>query len=173
MASSAGHTQRLVLRVPSNGDEQNYRLLLLDPQVNRWLRPAPLPALCDPDPRLWLARDIAHWRHFGFGVWALYDRNSQRFIGRCGIAQTTLQGQEVVELAWALVPSRWGAGLASEAAQAALSRARELGIDEVVSFTIPTNLASRRVMEKTGLQLDGKIKRAGIIHLLYRLKLAQ
>lgn len=162
-----------MLRIPKNEDEQNYRALLLDPQVNRWLRPAPLPALCDPDPGLWLARDIAHWRHHGFGVWALYDRHSQQFIGRCGIAQTTLGEQGVVELAWALVPSHWGAGLASEAARAALSRAKELGIDEVVSFTIPTNLASRRVMEKTGLQFDGEIKRAGIAHVLYRLKLTQ
>lgn len=173
MDSPVGHTERLLLRVPANEDEQNYRSLLLDPQVNRWLRPAPLPVLCDPDPGLWLARDIAHWRHYGFGVWALYDRDSQQFVGRCGIAHTTLHEQQVVELAWALIPPRWGAGLASEAARAALSRARKLGIDEVVSFTIPTNLASRRVMEKIGLRYESEIERAAIVHLMYRLKLTQ
>lgn len=173
MGSLASRTKRLILHVPADEDEENYRALLLEPRVNRWLRPAPLAALRDPDPGLWLARDITHWRHYGFGAWVLRDRNSGQFIGRCGISHTTLSQQEVVELAWALLPSRWGEGLASEAACAALSRSRELGIGEVVSFTIPANVASRRVMEKTGLQFDREIERAGLIHLLYRLKLTQ
>lgn len=173
MGSLAASTKRLILRVPANEDEQNYRALLLEPQVNRWLRPAPLPALSDPDPGLWLARDIDHWRRYGFGAWVLCDRDSGQFVGRCGCSHTTLGHEEAVELAWALLPSHWGAGLASEAASAALSHARELGLEEVVSFTIPANVASRRVMEKTGLQFDCEIERAGIVHLLYRLKLTQ
>ncbi|HEY1458022.1 MAG TPA: GNAT family N-acetyltransferase, partial [Solirubrobacteraceae bacterium] len=161
--------RRLILRAPADSDEQNYRALLLAPEVSRWLRPAPLPALADPDPALWLARDIAHWHRHGFGTWTLSDRQSAAFIGRAGLAYTTLEKKTVIEVAWALMPSRWGSGLASEAAGEALRWAAELGLSEVVSFTTPTNIASRRVMEKAGLQFCGEIQRAGIAHVLFRL----
>ncbi len=60
-----------------------------------------------------------------------------------------------VEIAWRLARAHWRRGLATEAARAAV----ELGfripwLVELVSFTVPMNLASRRVMEKLGMQHD-------------------
>jgi RimJ/RimL family protein N-acetyltransferase len=40
-----------------------------------------------------------------------------------------------------------------------------------VSFTLPHNAASRRVMEKAGLTYERDITHAGLPHVLYRLKL--
>ena len=52
-----------------------------------------------------------------------------------------------VEIGWRLSHDHWGHGYATEAARAALVFAfRELKLDEVVSFTVPGNLRSRRVM---------------------------
>ena len=127
-----------------------------------------VPAFSDPDPALWLARDIAHWREHGFGPWVVRERHSKRFIGRAGLGYSTVHRDTVVEVAWAILPSLWGNGLASESASRALALAEELGLGEVVSFTLPANIASRRVMEKIGLQFDCQIQRAGIPHVLYR-----
>ena len=168
MSQAEPLTERLSLSAPVDEDHPHYRELLLAPQVSRWLRPAPLPAFSDPDPALWLARDIAHWRKHGFGPWVVRERHSKRFIGRAGLGYSTVHRDTVVEVAWAILPSLWGNGLASESASRALALAQELGLGEVVSFTLPANAASRRVMEKIGLEFDCQIQRAGIPHVLYR-----
>jgi ribosomal-protein-alanine N-acetyltransferase len=47
----------------------------------------------------------------------------------------------------------WGRGYATEGAAAALAFGfRDLALDEIVSFTVPANLRSRRVMERLGMR---------------------
>jgi RimJ/RimL family protein N-acetyltransferase len=60
------------------------------------------------------------------------------FIGRGGLNWTTVADEFAVELPWALRPALWGAGLATEAARAAVAWAHDLEIEEVVSFTCRT-----------------------------------
>jgi [ribosomal protein S5]-alanine N-acetyltransferase len=160
-------TRRLLALRPSDADEENYRQLLLAPEINRWLRPPPLPPMRDEDPGLWLARDISHWQAHGFGPWVLRERSSGEFLGRAGLAHTTLRDRTAVELAWAILPSRWRQGHASEAARAALKAGEDLGFQELLAYTLPTNAASRGVMRKIGMRLSGEITHAGLPHLLY------
>ena len=44
----------------------------------------------------------------------------------------------------------------------------DLGLGEIVAFTLPTNVASRRVMDKSGFTFERKIEHAGLPHVLYR-----
>lgn len=169
MAAQPRMTDRLAAAAPSAADERRYRELLLAPPINRWLRPPPLAPLIDPDPGLWLARDLAHWRNHGFGPWVLSDRRGTQLVGRVGLSYTTLAGRRVVELSWVIVPARWGEGLATEAAQAALALAVELGLEQVVAYTLATNKASCRVAEKIGLKPAGEVSHAGLGHLLFAL----
>jgi len=120
-----------------------------------------------------LERDRVHWTTHGFGPWALLDRSTGSYVGRGGLVWITLAEERAVELPWALMPERWGEGLATEAAIAALEAARRLDLPEVVSLTLATNDASRRVMEKAGLGLRGEVEHEGLPHLLFRLALAQ
>jgi len=68
---------------------------------------------------------------------------------------TNLPGTPVaddVEIGWRLRVDAWGEGFATEAAAAVLSWAwANLPVDRIVSFTIPANLASQRVMERIGM----------------------
>ena len=160
-------SKRLIARAPTGEDEAHYRELLLCEQVGRWLRPPPLKPLIDPDPGLWLARDIAHWREHGFGPWVLIDAQLKDFVGRAGPSYTTLNNATVIELAWAITPPRWGEGLATEAGCLALEVTRELNLGDVFAYTLTTNTASRRVMEKVGLRELGQITRAGLAHVLF------
>jgi RimJ/RimL family protein N-acetyltransferase len=57
-----------------------------------------------------------------------------------------------VEIAWRLAAAYWNRGYATEGARSALTFGfDELGLDEILSFTVPSNLPSRRVMEKIGM----------------------
>jgi RimJ/RimL family protein N-acetyltransferase len=75
------------------------------------------------------------------------------FIGFAGLAPADHLAPGAVEVGWRLAHHAWGRGYAPEAATAALRVGFEhLGLDEIVSFTVPQNANSRRVMEKIGLE---------------------
>jgi RimJ/RimL family protein N-acetyltransferase len=60
-----------------------------------------------------------------------------------------------VEIGWRLARDHWGHGYACEAAGAVLAFGFEqLGLPEIVSFTVAANTRSRRVMERIGMTRD-------------------
>jgi ribosomal-protein-alanine N-acetyltransferase len=60
-----------------------------------------------------------------------------------------------VEIGWRLAADDWGRGLATEGAKAVVRYAFDaLGLDSLVSFTVPANVRSLRVMEKIGMNRD-------------------
>ncbi len=159
----------LTARRPRRDDEAAYGALLRDPAVERWLRPPPLVPFTPDEVRRVLARDLRHWGEHGFGPWAL-DLDGA-YAGRAGLAWTEVEGERVVELPWALVPSAWGRGVATRAARAAIAWARQLGLGEVIALTLPANEASRRVMDRAGLPYERDVVHAGLPHVLHRLVL--
>jgi RimJ/RimL family protein N-acetyltransferase len=91
----------------------------------------------------------------GFGLWALALRESAQFIGYVGLSvpSFTAHFTPCTEVSWRLQRDQWGHGYATEAARACLHFAfATLQVPEVVSFTVPDNLRSRRVMERLGMQ---------------------
>ena len=159
----------VTFRAPESRDEAGYRRLLFDPAVAPWLRPKPLRPFTEADPPALLVRDLRHWESHGWGPWVVEVDGG--FAGRAGLNTTRVAGEQAVELAWALVGAAQGRGIVTQAALAAVAEARAMGLPEVVSFTVPENVASRRVMEKAGLRFDRDITHGGLPHVLYRLKL--
>jgi RimJ/RimL family protein N-acetyltransferase len=161
-------TGRLVCeRLRANhGDE--LATLLLDPRVGAtvWARSGPPTRAEVMDS---LAAKIEHWERYGFGMWLLRDRRSREMVGRGGLQWTYIAGMKRVEAGWAIVPDRWGQGLATELAQACVEVAfGRLGLSEIVAFALADNIASRRVMEKAGFTYDRAIMHAERAHVLYR-----
>ena len=112
---------------------------------------------------------ISHWETHGFGWWTMRDPATGRFIGRGGLRRMPVDGREQVEVGYGLVSEYWGRGLATELARECVRIAfAELQFPELVSFTLPTNLGSRRVMEKAGFRYDRDIVHADLPHVLYR-----
>jgi ribosomal-protein-alanine N-acetyltransferase len=63
------------------------------------------------------------------------------------------------EVGWALHPEEWGRGYASEAAWFAMDWAfRELMVHRIVAYCHADNVASVRVMEKLGMQREGRLR---------------
>jgi ribosomal-protein-alanine N-acetyltransferase len=142
--------------------------LTLDPRVYRTLWPWPVaPTLADV--RAGLREKREHWERYGFGLWLMRDRETGEMVGRGGMQYTDAAGERAVEVAWAIVPERWGQGLATELAQAAVTVGLDqLGLPELIAITLPGNLASRRVMEKAGFEYEREMEHVGMAHVLYR-----
>jgi RimJ/RimL family protein N-acetyltransferase len=117
---------------------------------------------------VFLEKMMAHWRAHGFGWWAVRDETNV-FVGRGGLRHVIVDGLPEVEIGYGFITAAWGQGYATELAQKALDVAHHhLGLRSVVSFTLPENRASRRVMEKTGLAFERDILHANLPHVLYR-----
>ena len=168
MTGDARTTERLLLRVPGIDDGPGYRALLLHPTIGEWLRPQPLRPFEPGDGDAWLAGDASHWERFGFGPWAVIERESGDYLGRVGLRWTEYDDRAGIEVLWAIDPDRHGEGFASEAAAAALDFGAELELDDVVALILPINVASQRVATKIGMEVDGEVEHAGFDHLLFR-----
>jgi RimJ/RimL family protein N-acetyltransferase len=151
-----------------------------DPRVMEFfpstLAPAESDALAD--------RIESHFVTHGFGGFAAELRSTGAFIGFIGLAvpnfnaailqppsarpdqsppqvlnpqipNPQIPSHQIFEIGWRLAHSAWGQGLATESARAVTRYAFEtLNLPSLVSFTVPANLRSRRVMEKIGMVHD-------------------
>ncbi|MBV8429726.1 MAG: GNAT family N-acetyltransferase [Solirubrobacterales bacterium] len=141
--------------------------LLRDPRVAEWLWPHGEPT--EQDVLDGTRQKEDHWERYGFGLWLLRDNQTRKAVGWGGLQWTYVSELDEVEAAWAIAPERWRQGLATELAQAAISSAfGPLGLREIIAFTLPDNVASRRVMEKTGFDYEREIVHALLVHVLYR-----
>jgi len=117
-----------------------------------------------------LAECEQHWEQHGFGLWAVREKATGTFAGRGGLKHTHVGGHDEVEVAYAFLPQYWGQGLATELAAASVRAGFDvLRLPDLVCFTLTTNRASQRVMEKVNFRYERDVLHAGLPHVLYRL----
>jgi RimJ/RimL family protein N-acetyltransferase len=143
-------TERLLLRRWRDSDRLPFQQMNTDPRVMEFF-----PALLSPaDSDALIARAQAHFNRHGFGPFAVELLENQFFAGFIGLSIPNFDApfMPAVEIGWRLAFDCRGRGLATEGARAVIRYAFEdLGLDNLVSFTVPENLRSRRVMEKLGM----------------------
>ena len=143
-------TDRLRLRRWLPGDRDPFAALNADPRVAEHLPKR----LSRKESDSLAARIEAHFDEHGFGLWAVEVCDAAPFIGFVGLSVPGFEAHftPCVEIGWRLGAPHWGHGYATEGARAALAFAFEvLGLEEIVSFTVPANARSRRVMERIGM----------------------
>lgn len=172
-------TERLVLRNWRQADREPFAQMNADRRVMEFLPGV----LSKAESDLLVDKIESHIQAHGFGLFATELHTSPSFIGYIGLAIPSFQASftPCVEVGWRLSAAHWGKGLATEGAREVIRYACEvLGLAEVVSFTVPANLRSRRVMEKLGMSHDSaddfdhpKLPEGHGLrrHLLYRLNL--
>ena len=162
-------TRRLTAERLRPDDLENLRVLHGDPKVMATLS-ADGAVAPEGHTRQVLRRGLEHWNHHGYSTWIFHKQAAGPFVGYCGLWNSNVGGNDEVELAYAVASEHWGRGYATEMAEAVLEVGfGTLGLDGVVSFTLPTNTASRRVMEKAGFAYEIDVVHAGLPHVLYRL----
>jgi RimJ/RimL family protein N-acetyltransferase len=81
-----------------------------------------------------------------------------QLIGNCGIRKSANTSHEA-EIGYEIAPAHWGHGYATEAARAIVQFGfAELKVHRIGAWCIAENVASARVLEKTGLQLEGRLR---------------
>lgn len=123
-------TERLTLRPLGPSDVDSLRALHADPEVMRYLDPAPAE------------------NYLVAGFHAAVEKATGRFAGWFEFRGTT-----EVELGYRLHRAFWGLGYATEGGKALIERGFTTGeVQRVVATTMFVNAGSRRVMEKCGLR---------------------
>jgi RimJ/RimL family protein N-acetyltransferase len=171
-------TDRLLVRRWRGSDRLPFQQINADPRVMEFF---PEPLTAEASDALF-DRAQEHFGLHGFGPFAVELIATKAFIGFIGLSIPAFDApfMPAVEIGWRLAFEQWGEGLATEGARAALRYGFEtLGLEEVVSFTVPSNLRSRRVMEKLGMTHDsaGDFDHPNLPaghplrrHVLYRIK---
>ncbi len=101
----------------------------------------------------------AEMQQRGFGLWAVEVASTGELIGFTGLSRPAFhvdwmaaRPQPVVEVGWRLKRSAWGHGYATEGARAAIDFGfDEVGLPEIVSFTVVGNRRSQAVMRRIGM----------------------
>jgi RimJ/RimL family protein N-acetyltransferase len=92
----------------------------------------------------------------GYGWTAVDIKATGQCIGFVGLNATEIAGvvpAETHEIGWRLAPEYWGKGYVTEAAAALVDFAFDrVGLVEVISFAVVTNLRSLAVMERLGMR---------------------
>lgn len=143
-------TPRLVLRHWEAGDREPFARLNADPRVMEFMPGG----LSSSESDALIGRIENHFRAHGFGLLAAELRHERLFIGYVGLQVPGFQAHftPCVEIGWRLAADYWGQGLATEGAKAVTRYAfASLGLDDLVSFTVPANTRSIRVMKKIGM----------------------
>jgi ribosomal-protein-alanine N-acetyltransferase len=143
-------TDRLLVREYVEEDAEALFKLNSDPKVLRFL----------PDERLLnveqarqilIDHPIADYRKYGFGRGACILKSTGEQIGFAGLKYLEELGE--VDVAFRLMPTHWGQGLATEASLASVRFGfADLGLKRIIGLVTPENIASVRVLEKTGLR---------------------
>jgi RimJ/RimL family protein N-acetyltransferase len=143
-------TKRLRLRLWRDEDLPTFAALNSDPRVMQFM-----PKLLDRAESDATAERIKeNFTRHGFGLWAIEVLGVADFIGFTGLSVPRFEAHftPCVEIGWRLAYDYWGHGYATEAAYAARDYGfSQLGLREIVSFTVPANLRSRKVMERLGM----------------------
>jgi RimJ/RimL family protein N-acetyltransferase len=114
-----------------------------------------------------MAMFLGHRELRGFGLWAVEERSTGRFLGRVGCQEP--EGFPAFEIAYALARPAWGKGCAREGAGAALDFAKNaLGHTAITSIIRPANSASIRVAQSLGAVAAETIEFFGAPSVLYR-----
>jgi RimJ/RimL family protein N-acetyltransferase len=148
-------TPRVLLRQWRDDDLDAFAEVTVQPEVMRWIGDGSVLDREGTAKRLDVYR--RHWDEHGFGLFALVLRQTGELAGFTGLAVPTFLPEilPAVEIGWRLGQRHWGQGLATEAARAVVTHARDdLGLKRLVSIHQVGNDASARVMIKLGMRLE-------------------
>lgn len=149
-------TERLVLRHLTLNDAPFILELLNDPSFLRFIGDRKVRSL--QDARLYILHGpIASYEKNGFGLFLAFLKESGDPIGMCGLLKRETLPD--VDIGFALMPASCRQGFASEAIAATLAFGRDhFSLKRILAITSPDNVASIRVLEKSGLKFEAMIE---------------
>lgn len=145
MTSPRLETSRLILRPPVEQDLDSWAGLDADARAVGFIG-----GLRTRD-QAWMdmATAAGMWSLRGCSLFSVIEKNTGRWVGRVG--PWLPEGAIGTEVGWAISPTAWGKGYATEAARAAIAWAfSDLGWTDVIHCIDAPNTASIAVAERLG-----------------------
>lgn len=107
--------------------------------------------------KLWIDKQLERYKENRFGLQALINKNTNEFIGQCGLLAQDVNGKQILEIGYSIIPAYWGKGFAYEAACFFKEYVQEHKISSTVySIIDKQNIKSQRVASKNGMVIKGE-----------------
>ena len=150
-------TDRTILRKINEQDENDMFTYCSDEEVSRyttWYKHETI-----NDTRVFLNRILEEYRNQQIAPWGIQDKASGKLIGTCGFVYWNTAHSRA-ELAYALSKQFWNQGYMTEIAKKII----EFGFEKMELIRIEArclldNAGSARVMEKSGMQFEGIMRK--------------
>lgn len=161
-------TDRLLCRRWLYQDKPALLSVYGDLQTVRWVGDGS--PLTVEEAEYWFSVTERNYQSRGYGMFTLESRDSGEIVGFAGIVHPN--NQQEPEIKYALHRDHWGQGLGSELVAGLIVYAKiKLGLSELIATVDPENQASRKILEKSGLQHEDIIDdENGRKTLVYRLR---
>lgn len=155
-------TPRLRLREFHGDDADSLYRLNSDPDVMRHTGETPF---LDPASAHHFLKHYSYDPE-GFGRWAVTLKDSDEFIGFCGLKRTEPGGE--VDLGFRLFRKHWDSGYATEAGKACLQQGFErFGLQQIIGPVMRENGPSISVLQKLGMTYREMTESEGEFWLIY------
>lgn len=149
-------TERLILRNYHENDLENLHRLKSDPLV--WKYSSNNSTNDVDDTRIILANLIKKYSEGINDFQALFLKSTDEYIGEAGILSMNKKNQRVV-IGYNLIPKYWGKGYATEIILALVKYLFDQeNTERIEALVLEENMASRRVLEKSGFLAEGLLR---------------
>lgn len=159
-------TARTMFRLYCAADRSDFVALMTDPEVMKYVDKGVLPL--EKAEALWEKLVALSYPSGVDTIWGVFAKDDGRYIGNASIRPRP-EKKEEWEIGYILRSEEWGKGLASEIAVALADFGFErLGLEAVYATVDVDNMASRRVLDKTGMALFSQEYDEEGVFYLYR-----
>ena len=149
-------TKRLIFRQLTLADLDSLYTLYNNPKVKKHVYDEDMSYEATKEKLEWLIHVYAS--EPGFGLWGTIFKDTEEFIGRCGLLQWTIDERPEVELTYMLAEKYWRQGLATEATQVLMQYGfEELKLPRMIACIDVENVASIKVAEKLGMTFEKEV----------------
>ena len=155
-ASTTIQTERLLLRKPEAEDAASiFERYASDAEVCRYLA-WPRHRTIE-DTHAFLEFSDSEWQSWPAGPYLIYSLSDGNLLGSTGLE---FKQPERASTGYVLARDSWGKGLATEALHAMRKAAHDLSVERLYAHVHPQHHPSRRVLEKSGFELEGTLRQS-------------
>lgn len=149
-------TERLLLRKITLNDASDMFEYGSDPQVSEYTTWSTHTSI--EDTKYFIKSLVKMYKKRELVDWGIVHKAEKKFIGTCGYVGWSMTHSRA-EMGYALSRKYWNQGYMSEAVNAMMEFGfREMHLNRIEAKCQVNNIASARVMEKVGMQLEGILR---------------
>lgn len=159
-------TSRLYLREFKKEDASQFYLLNKDPELIKYTGDPSFSSVKEAE---LFIHNYSAYKDFGYGRWAVCLKESDTFIGFCGLKHHPKEDN--TEVGFRFFKQQWNKGFATESAQAVINHGfNKLNLTKIYAHAHVKNISSQRVIEKCGLHFVKNITHDDMPIKLYCIK---